>query len=238
MCPNIKELDLSWCENLVEIENSVGRLDRLHVGDFHGVKFSLRTTIPWSFGPLRYHICQNLSFGNLTGLRELFIESFEGLLHLPRSIYNLQHIEKLELDGYLIFPRDVEIDRQPPCNSLGGFSKYVFPSLKNLTLLNFSNPLEIDFILNYCCPVTLERLDISGCGVITLPESTSRYERLLWLRILTGEIPRLPRSLRYLAVSKNWLTPLSLKSVFHWVSLLNLKLIYKQFLLPSKYYMT
>ena len=229
MCPNIKELDLSWCENLVEIENSVGRLDRLHVGDFHGVKFSLRTTIPWSFGPLRYHICQNLSFGNLTGLRELFIESFEGLLHLPRSIYNLQHIEKLELDGYLIFPRDVEIDRQPPCNSLGGFSKYVFPSLKNLTLLNFSNPLEIDFILNYCCPVTLETLEIFRCKDVTLPESISRCERLHSLRISSWEIPRLPRSLRYLSASNIGPPPLSSKSVFHRVSLLNLNLFRNSF---------
>ena len=233
MCPNIKELDLSGCENLVEIENSVGRLDRLQVGNFYGLKFSLRTSVGY-FGDLCYPSCpscQNLSFGNLTGLRELYIGRFEGLSHLPRSIYNLQHIETLEHSGNLIFPRDVEIDRQPLCNSLGGFSKYVFPSLKNLIiLLNFSNPLEIDFILNYCCPVTLETLEIFCCKDVTLPESISRCERLHSLHIPIWEIPRLPRSLRYLAVSSDNGPPLlSSKSIFHRVSLLNLNLFRNSF---------
>ena len=131
MCPNIKELDLSLCENLVEIENSVGRLDRLQVADKYGLFFSLRTS-QLSFryfgycGP--YTSCQNLSFGNLIGLRELYIGTSENKepCRLPGSIYNLQHIEKLVLYSEFIFPRDVEIDRQPLCNSLGGFSKYVF----------------------------------------------------------------------------------------------------------------
>ena len=229
MCPNIKELDLSGCENLVQIENSVGRLDRLVAGDKYGLCFSLRISQLSLFrhlgirGP--YTSCQNLTFGNLIGLRELCIGTYEKPCHLPGSIYNLQHIESLQLHNNFIFPRDVEIDRQPLCNSLGGFSKYVFPSLKNLTLFYFSNPLEMDFILNYCCPVTLETLDISRtCGVITLPESISRCERLHSLRIPIWEIPRLPRSLRYLAVSNTWPPSLSSKSISHRVSLLNLKL--------------
>ena len=233
MCPNVKELDLSWCENLVEIENSVGRLDRLMAGDMYGLCFRLRTS-ELSFRHHGYPSCQNLSFGNLIGLTELFIGTTEKRCHLPGSIYNLQHIETLHLNGNFIFPRDVEIDRQPLCNSLGGFSKYVFPSLKYLTLMKFSNPLEIDFILNYCCPVTLERLDIFACGVITLPESISRCERLHSLNIQIWEIPRLPRSLRYLAVTNNWPPPLSSKSIFHRVSLLNLNLFRNSFCyLPS-----
>ena len=244
MCPNIKELDLSWCDNLVEIENSVGRLESLRVGDLEGAIFSLRTK-QVSFGrrgyplcqkralalfclrisqvsPGRLGICQNLSFGNLIGLRELSLETVSKPRHLPGSIYNLQHIEKLDLGGSFIFPRDVEIDRQPLCNSLGGFSKYVFPSLKILTFMNFSNPLEVDFILNYCCPVTLEMLGICSCKKVTLPESISRCERLRFLFVPILEIPRLPRSLRYLDVSDA--SPLSLESIFHWVSLLNLNL--------------
>ena len=230
MCPNIKELDLRGCENLVEIENSVGRLDRLDVGFVTGLCFSLRTLDRRLFNCRPYTTnCQNMSFGNLIGLRE-FVLMTEKPCHLPGSIYNLQHIETLDLYGNFIFPRDVEIDRQPLCNSLGGFSKYVFPSLKDLTLSYFSNPLEMDFILNYCCPVTLETLDISRtCGVITLPESISRCERLHSLRIPIWEIPRLPRSLRYLAVINNWPPPLSSKSIFHRVSLLNLNLFRNSF---------
>ncbi|KAF3966194.1 hypothetical protein CMV_009693 [Castanea mollissima] len=104
MCPNIKELDLSGCENLVEIENSVGRLDRLAVGTF-GLCFSLQTS-PRSF---RYR----------------------------SSIYNLQHIETLRLVGnFFTFPRDAEIDRQPLCNSLGGFSKYFKINLSSVSRID------------------------------------------------------------------------------------------------------
>ena len=235
MCPNIKELDLNGCVNLVEIENSVGRLDRLVVGDMYGLCFSLRTSqlpcmeldlsgcenlvqIENSVGRLDrlvagdkyglcfslrisqlslfrhlgirglYTSCQNLTFGNLIGLRELYIGKNGKPCHLPGSIYNLQHIETLQLHGNFIFPRDVEIDRQPLCNSLGGFSKYVFPSLKNLFLYYFSIQSEMDFILNYCCPVTLETLDFfSDCNYVTLPESISRCERLHSLHIPIGK---------------------------------------------------
>ncbi|XP_050274420.1 uncharacterized protein LOC126717114 [Quercus robur] len=224
MCPNIKDLFLTGCENLVEIEDSVGRFERLFVGEPYGFHFGRWTyqVITWgctSWCPgQQYPSCQNLSFGNLIGLRELYIGTSENEkpCRLPGSIYNLQHIEKLLLYGEFIFPRDVEIDRQPPCNSLGGFSKYVFPSLKDLTLRFFSNQSEMDFILNYCCPVTLKTLDVFLCKDVTLPESISRCERLLSLKIASGEIPRLPRSLRCLTVSNTWPTPLSLKSVFHW----------------------
>ncbi|XP_050243508.1 disease resistance protein RPV1-like isoform X4 [Quercus robur] len=216
MFPNIKKFDLSWCNNLVEIETFVGCLDRLEVGGILGLCFSLRTPptsrlSKYLSEPYFNLSCQNLSFGNLIGLRELHIGTsadLNRLSHLPGSIYNLQHIETLHLYGNFIFAKDVEIDRQPLCNSLGGFSKYVFPSLKNLGLYFFSNPSELDFILNYCCPVTLETLDIYYCKSVTLPESISRCERLHSLHIGFGnelrEIPRLPRSLRYLKLSNGF----------------------------------
>ncbi|XP_030927055.1 disease resistance protein RRS1-like [Quercus lobata] len=226
MFPNIKKLDLSCCNNLVEIKTSVGRLDRLVVGGNFGLYFSLRTPPTSQVSkhlspPFLKLSCQNLSFGNLIGLRELHIGTSGDSTrscHLPGSIYNLQHIETLHLSGNFIFAKDVEIDRQPLCNSLGGFSKYVFPSLKNLGLYFFSNPSEFDFILNYCCPVTLETLDIYYCKSVTLPESISRCERLHSLHIGLGnelrKIPRLPRSLRYLKLS-NWLPSLGSISIIH-----------------------
>ena len=234
MCLNIKELDLSWCENLVQIENPVGRLDMLVVADSNRLCFSPRISPPLighNHGayPGPYTSCQNLSFGNLIGLRELCIFTNENPCHLPGSIYNLQHIKGLYLLGNFIFPRDVEIDRQPLCNSLGGFSKYVFPGLKNLRFMFFYNQSEMDFILNYCCPVTLETLEILVCVDATLPESISRCERLHSLQIEIWETPRLPRSLRYLVVLSCWTPPLSSKSIFHRVSLLNLNLFRNSF---------
>nr|POF07264.1 udp-arabinopyranose mutase 2 [Quercus suber] len=66
---------------------------------------------------------------------------------LPDSIYNLQHIESLELTGNFIFPKNVEIDRQPMCDSLGCSSKYVFPSSTSNSdqIRSNPNPMSITF---------------------------------------------------------------------------------------------
>ncbi|KAF3954750.1 hypothetical protein CMV_019952 [Castanea mollissima] len=143
------------------------------------------------------------SFGNLTGLKRLHVQSESGEAHLPGSIYNLQHIEALRFIGNFIFPKNVEIDGQPVCNSLRCSSKYVFPMLKRLQL-SCIEIHEIEFILNYCCPFTLEELSIYKSKVVTLPESMSRSERLHML-IIKGcielrEIPRLPHSIRHVEV--------------------------------------
>ena len=161
--PNITKLNLRWCRNLVEIDDSMGHLDKLKVLDLGGchkletlpscltmkslTSFNLVLCNRLNKFPdilhemkdlksLHLGNCTNelpLSFGNLTGLKDLILTmSFRGQAHLPCSIYNL-HIEMLELSGDFIFPKDVEIDRQPLCNSLGCFSKYVFPSLKQLS---------------------------------------------------------------------------------------------------------
>ena len=109
------------------------------------------------------------------------------------SFYNLRHIE------------NVEIDRQPMCNSLGCSSKCVFPMLKKLELFGYTIRLEIEFILNYCCPLTLEELEIQYSKVVTLPESMSRCERLHTLIIRDCDefwkIQRLPHSIRRVDVA-------------------------------------
>ncbi|KAM3686341.1 hypothetical protein ACJW31_11G192000 [Castanea mollissima] len=143
------------------------------------------------------------SFGNLIGLKRLAVTLSSGEAHLPGSIYNLQHIEALEFDGNVIIPKNVEIDRQPVCNSLRCSSKYVFPMLKQLQLSGIEIH-EIEFILNYCCPFTLVELHIHHSKVVTLPESISRCERLHTLIIRScdelREIPRLPHSIRRVTV--------------------------------------
>ena len=118
------------------------------------------------------------SFRNFIGLKRLKVELLSGEAHLPGSIYNLQHIERLSFYGSFIFPKNVEIDRQPMCNSLGCSSKCVFPMLKTLRFYSHKICSEIEFILNYCCPLTLEELHIDNSEVVTLLESMSRFKRL------------------------------------------------------------
>ncbi|XP_065634980.1 disease resistance protein RUN1-like isoform X2 [Quercus suber] len=229
--PNITQLILEGCRNLVEIDDSVGHLDKLEVWDlFQCQKLE---TLPncLTMKSLRYFDlleCERIkkfpnilhkmkgvqylnlegnctnelppSFGNLIGLEGLIISSDSGEARLPSSIYNLQHIKELQLAGDFIFPKNVEIDRQPMCNSLGCSSKYVFPMLKRLQLYFFEIRSEIEFILNCCCPLTLEVLEIYKSKVVTLPECISRFERLHTLIIgdcnKFWEIQRLPHSIR------------------------------------------
>ena len=227
MSPNLKKLTLFCCKNLVEIDDSVGRLDKLEVWDLGGC--DKLETLPscLSMKSLRYfnlESCKSLkkfpnisqemksleklylqetgiselppSFGNLTGIIQLLLGNPAGHLHVPGSIYNLQRLEFLMLIGDFTFLKDEE----PLCNSYGGFSKYVFPSLNRLFFFNSSNLSEMDFFLNYCCPPTLENLFINDRNIVTLPKRMDRFKSL---KILIGgcnelqEIPRLPQSVRY-----------------------------------------
>ncbi|KAF3955927.1 hypothetical protein CMV_018907 [Castanea mollissima] len=139
------------------------------------------------------------SFGNLTGMIQLVLGNLEagaGHLHIPGSIYNLQRLERLYLHGNFTFLKDMELLR----NSYGGFSKYAFPSLNRIHLNAVPNPSEMDFILNYCCPPSLERLWIHDCKIVTFPKITGRLRFLHLLNIKLcnelGDIPSLPQSVR------------------------------------------
>ena len=254
MCPNIKKLELKYCNKLVEIDDSVGRLDKLEVWDLTGC--DKLETLPscLSMKSLRFfdlsgckslkkfpNISQEMksleklyltetgiselpeSFGNLTGIIVLHLGNMTGQLHLPDSIYNLQRLDFLFLLGDFTFLKDEE----PLCNSYGGVSKYVFRKLRSLLLYGSSNLSEMDFILNYCCPPTLEALNINNSNIVTLPNGIDRFQGLEILHIedcyKLQETPRLPPSVRQVSTQTS--------EIFVQVSLIVIK---KQFLLPSQ----
>ena len=169
-------------------------------------------------------ICElPLSFENLTGLKALQFGNNLGGVHLRSSINKLQHIEYLDIDGDVIFLKDVETDRGSQCKFNEGFSN-VFPNCKYLCLSDFKIRSEIDFILTICCSHTLESLDIARSNVVTLPESISRCERLYNLRIYNcnefRDIPRLPRSIAVVDLFNcDSLDSSSSTKLFHQVSL-------------------
>ena len=234
MIPNIKVLKFCYCKNLVEIDDSLGRLDKLEVLDltFCGKLETLPSCLSMkSLRSFNLNFCASLkkfpnisqemksleklylqetgiselplSFGNLTGIIELELGDLAVHLHLPGSIYNLQRLEYLNLTGHFIFPKDEEIYRHFPVGIYGRFSRYLFPSLKGLSLHDFSNHSEMDFILNYCCPPSLESLWIYDSEIVTLPECISRFKGLETLEMKhcfdLQEIPNLPRSIRYVS---------------------------------------
>ena len=252
--PNIKSLCLDCCENLVEVHDNVGCLDKLEVLSLiYCTKlrilpsclmmkslryFSLEVCLSLKKFPnisremkslktlclTQTAICElPLSFENLTGLEQLRFGNNLGGVHLRSSIYKLQHIECLAINGDVIFLKDVETDRGSQCKFNEGFSN-VFPNWKELFLFNFKIHLEIDFILTIFWPHTLEKLYIYNSNVVTLPESISRFERLHDLRIWDcnefRDIPRLPRSIRYVDLSNcDSLDSSASTKLFHQVSL-------------------
>ena len=221
MTPNIKELNLSYCRNLVEVQDSVGCLDKLEEWVLHDcTKLGILPSCLMMKSLISFDLslCSSLekfpnisqemkslkelllngtsiselppSFGNLTGLINIFLGS--NLVHLavPDSIYKLQHIVGLTLENVVMFPKDVAFDS---------------PRLKYLSFQSFQIRSEIDFILNSCCPLTLETLDICFSNVVTIPEGISSFQRLhtLYTRDCNElrEIPRLPQSIRRLDAS-------------------------------------
>ena len=254
MVPNIKSLDLDDCKNLVEVHDSVGRLDKLEELSLDNctklrilpsclmmeslIYFSLRGCSSLKKFPnvsremkslntlylTETAICElPSSFENLTGLEWLQFGSNLGGVHLRSSIYKLQHIVHLTINGDVIFLKDVETDRGSQCKFNEGFSN-VFPNLKDLYLFDFKIRSEIDFILLICCSHAMESLIITCSNVVTLPESISRFERLLSLSIYNcnefRDIPRLPQSIRYVHLSNcDSLDSSASAKLFHQVSL-------------------
>ena len=212
--PNLKELVLSDCNNLVEVHQSVGRLDKLVVWNLKGCSelqllpdclmmksleyFNVLYCSKLKKFPNIHPVMKSLkyleigetsisvlppSFGNLTLLRTMLFGSFDHMLHLPSSIYELQHLSDLGLYGNVIFPKDF---------------RYIFPSLIKLTLSFFEIRSEVDFILTSCHTLTLKYLYIYNSNVVTLPEEIINFTSLHTLHIegckLLQKIPRLPRS--------------------------------------------
>ncbi|XP_050284950.1 disease resistance protein RUN1-like [Quercus robur] len=197
--PNIKELDLKYCTNLVEVHDSVGHLQKLEVWELSNctklqilpsylMMKSLASLTLTGYSSLKKFpdISQEMEcLGKLalrsTGICEL-PSSFGNLtglktlllgnhsLYLSSSIYKLEHIERLSLYGDVIFPKELENDRRPPY-----------------------------FILTSCCPLSLESLYITDSNIVTLPKFFGRFERLHMLFIERCnellEIPSLPQSI-------------------------------------------
>ncbi|KAL4636710.1 hypothetical protein ACB092_03G027600 [Castanea dentata] len=241
--PNIKQLNLNECRNLVEVHDSVGYLDKLEKWDLFDcteLRILPSCLMMKSLKHLNLYMCKRLEkFPDIphemdglkyltfigTAIKELPLSfgNLTGLeeLHLgsgllPSSIYNL-HLHSLHIWGDVKFPKDMEIDRQVLCNYYNDFSKYRFQSGLTCLALHFSkNSSEIDFILN-CGPVSLRRLCIQS-DEFTLPKSIIRFNRLRWLEIPNSyflqEIPKLPKTIRGVNASQCFsLNPESLSKI-------------------------
>ncbi|XP_059430437.1 disease resistance protein RPV1-like isoform X2 [Corylus avellana] len=147
------------------------------------------------------------SIGYLTGLRQLYIKNCPNLMHLPSSILQLQHLEELSIENcseLFKLPTKVRDERQslpsivsikeseissstellsllPPTNASNldnGCSSTVFPALRDLDLDNCMHLSKSDFLDILDCFSALERLNLSGSDIVSLPTCIKSFVRL------------------------------------------------------------
>ncbi|KAB2633934.1 TMV resistance protein N-like [Pyrus ussuriensis x Pyrus communis] len=203
--PNIRELDLTNCTSLVEVQDSVGCLDKLEVLYLGGC--SKLTGFAKGLGlrslrSLTLNGCRSLkSFpeieGKMESLRYLDIEE-SGIRELPSIAYftNLGYLNandcELQNIQLLPFGKKVKFDEVSSC------STYVHLSLD----LEGCNLSESDFLVPLVCWSTLKELNLSRNNFVSLSDCISKVVDLteLYLRDCKRlrEIPVLPPKLRRL----------------------------------------
>ena len=176
IAPYIKSLILKRCENLVEIHQSVGLLEKLEHWILDGCK-NLKI-IPRI---LKLKSLESFCLRGCESLRNFpDIGQSTERLALPWSIENLTSLHTLQIYSK-------SLNGLPSC-----FSK--LPRLRYLKLLDFENfPKTLD--IPDCFP-KLEFLMVMDSNITTLPNISSRFPRLKKLYIAgcwnLQKIPRLP----------------------------------------------
>ena len=242
--PNLKTLNLSSCENLVEIHESVGLLNRLVTWDL--TKCEKLQTLPRRI-KLKY--LKEFDLTNCSRLEEfpeihpemqcleILVLNNCGIRELPSSIVHLTGLLTLDLQncqnlGEL--PNSIyklqQLDRlglctsiqRLTCNSFDRSFEYGFVKLKELILCG-ENVTELDFMEPKYFPV-LNCLLLENTSIVTIPESFSRFTSLKEISIVNcekfREIQGLPEILNCLVVVNcQSLDPQSSSKILNQVSL-------------------
>ncbi|KAK4598775.1 hypothetical protein RGQ29_016003, partial [Quercus rubra] len=184
IAPNIKELDMSGCENLVEVHQSVGLLKKLKLWNLHGCK-NLKI-IPRSL--------------KLKSLKQFLLYGCESLENFPGIQQGTEILVLPSSIGHLTGLLSLSISSKNHTDLPSSFSK--LQNLKHLYMFNWENfPKALD--TPGCLP-KLDKLYFCNSNTTTLPEIVSRFPQLGDLNIQgcwkLQEIPRLPPSIKYVDV--------------------------------------
>ena len=251
--PNLRTLDLSYCENLVNVHESVGLLDKLenwYLGDCRKLRTLPRRLTMKSLQIFNLSGCTSLeNFPDIDSemkcLECLYISGCGTRESLSSRCTNLERnfldsINKFQ--NVLVLGISTNLPR-PSCNSSDGCVGYSFLQLTELNLYS-ENVTELDFLEFDYFPA-LTRLYLRNTNTITIPESFSKFTTLSELFIFNckhfEEIQGLPQNLIRLKARNcpSW-NPKSSNKILSQVFLYHsLALSYKEIIvLPFPKYLT
>ena len=208
--PNLKELDLSGCTNLVKVHQSVGSLFKLESLDLSSCRklqilpsnLMLKSLQYFDLdGCLRLEKFPNIQPG-MDSLRVLHMQE-TAIRELPSSFGFLIGLEELFLScchNLMALPNSIyklqhlnklwisnctnlKIDRGPMCNSFRDSSEYGFLRLEELDLSYCENLIELDSFMMPVYFPTLKNLSLCGTNIVTIPKRISKFARLKTLAI-------------------------------------------------------
>ncbi|XP_039155136.1 TMV resistance protein N [Eucalyptus grandis] len=197
--PNLERLDFNSCECLVEVDQSVGYLDKLEF-------LSLEQCSKLSIFP---------SILKTKSLRKLYLSGCSKLKKFSDILVKIEHLEELYLKGTAIKELPASIDNLVSvrrihlwnCKSLIRLpsSIYKLQNLSDLYLSDCSNfimfpknledPTDLDGGLGF---PNLDRLDLDGCNLSGLDflEGSSNFPRLRYLNLRGNKFTHMPRCCR------------------------------------------
>ena len=221
--PNLENLDLAYCKNLVEIDECFGSLEKLK-------RWDLSNCRKLQFLPSQLRL-KSLYIFDLSGCSRLeklpnFHQEMEclktlslsgsGIREVPSSIKHLTNLDTLTFHNcknLLDLPDSIYELQQlrelgtataklRSCNSFDISSGYGFVKMTRLDFNWSKNVIELDLLMKPDYFPTLESINLSGTNIVTIPESISRFPRLKSLFItnckLLREIQGLPQSIKWI----------------------------------------
>ncbi|KAI9128631.1 hypothetical protein K1719_000114 [Acacia pycnantha] len=210
--PSLKELQLSFCKNLIEIDNSVGQLPKLETLDVSGCT-QLRTFPSELNTPSLVHLghrnCWNLNFFPkiVTRVMKIFVLDLSGFKNIKKmpNLSGLASLKRLDLrECKNLIEIDNSVGQLPKLETLdvSGCSQLrTFPSELN-------TPSLVHLGLSYCRNLNsfpeiatremkISSLLLEETGIDQLPSSIENLTKLGWVDIRMNSRVRsikLPRS--------------------------------------------
>ena len=243
--PNLENLNLSFCKNLVAIDECFGSLKKLKGWDLSNCsklqilpsQLKLKSLVSFELSD-----CSRLEklpnfHPEMECLKTLNLDG-SGIREVPSSIEHLTKLEELYLfecknlgdlpDSIYKLQQLQELATptaklRPTCDSFYGSSGYGFVNMWRLNFRGYEGIIELDLLMKPDYFPALEYLNLSDTNIVTIPESISRFPRLEKLSIrnckLLREIQGLPQSISTVYVNNSMLLNTSPSGLFNQVSL-------------------